>query len=235
MTQTRDTSHVSTMQRVNGALASLSAAVLPSVVEVRNHGRGAGAGTIWHADGLIATNAHVVSQRGRGHRSANRGGLSVRLSDGSEHQARVLAQHDALDIAFLRIDLDGRDVEEREVTLPTIPLGDSRALAAGDMVVAFGHPWGVRGAATSGIVIGMGDRLPELAESGREWLAASLHLRPGHSGGPMVDSRGRLVGINTLMNGPDVGVAVPVHVAKRFLQEAYNRGRASQQGAPVYV
>nr|HMN31215.1 hypothetical protein [Caldilineaceae bacterium] len=61
---------------------------------------------------------------------------------------------------------------------------------------------------------------PELRGDGREWLAASLHLRPGHSGGPMIDALGRLVGINTMMNGPDVGVAVPVHVAKHFLKQA---------------
>ncbi len=56
--------------------------------------------------------------------------------------------------------------------------------------------------------------------SEREWLALSLHLRPGHSGGPVVDATGRLVGLNTVMVGPDVGLAVPVHVAKAFLKRA---------------
>jgi S1-C subfamily serine protease len=83
--------------------------------------------------------------------------------------------------------------------------------------MALGFPWGVKGGATSGIVIGSGEQLPEVGDNKREWIAASLHLRPGHSGGPMVDSRGRLIGINTLMNGPEVGVAIPVHVAQDFL------------------
>ena len=61
-----------------------------------------------------------------------------------------------------------------------------------------------------------------------EWVAASLHLRPGHSGGPMVDAQGRLIGINTLMNGPDVGVAVPVDVAKRFVKESYAQWQHGQ-------
>ena len=93
-------------------------------------------------------------------------------------------------------------------------------------MVALGFPWGVTGGATTGVVIGAGAALPEWAGDGREWIAASLHLRPGHSGGPLVDARGRLVGINTMMNGPDVGVAVPVHVAVDFLKRVLS-GRCS--------
>ena len=58
--------------------------------------------------------------------------------------------------------------------------------------------------------------------SGRDWVMVSLHLRPGHSGGPLVDVKGRLLGMNTMMTGPDIGVAVPVHVIKAFLREALN-------------
>ena len=54
---------------------------------------------------------------------------------------------------------------------------------------------------------------------GREWIAVSLPLRPGYSGGPLVDARGRLVGINTMVVGPQVGMAVPVHLVKQFLRE----------------
>jgi S1-C subfamily serine protease len=76
------------------------------------------------------------------------------------------------------------------------------------------------GAVTGGVVIGMGGQLPELPQTGRDWLAVNLHMRPGHSGGPLVDVRGRLVGVNTMITGPDVGFAVPVHVVKAFLKEA---------------
>lgn len=197
-------------------LADVSANVLRSLVQVRSGARGAGAGAIWHADGLIITNAHVVSDRprpGRGGpwRTARTGGLSVVLPDGRELQAKVLAEDLEYDLAALRVDASN---------LPTIELGDSRRLQAGDVVLALGFPFGVTGGATTGVVIGSGANLPELANSGREWIAASLHLRPGHSGGSMVDAQGRLVGINTMMNGPDVGMAVPVHVAAAFLKRA---------------
>jgi S1-C subfamily serine protease len=66
-------------------------------------------------------------------------------------------------------------------------------------------------------VIGAGAALPENPLPGREWIAVSLHYRPGHSGGPLVDSAGRVVGFNTIMAGPDVGLAVPVHVAEDLI------------------
>jgi len=68
------------------------------------------------------------------------------------------------------------------------------------------------------VVIGTGADLPEMPINNREWIALSLHLRPGHSGGPLLDSAGRLVGINTMITGPNVGFAIPVHVVKRFLR-----------------
>ena len=98
--------------------------------------------------------------------------------------------------------------------LPTIEIGNSRALQPGQWVLAMGHPWGVKGAATAGVVIGVGSEWPEMPQSPKEWIAVSLRLRPGHSGGPLIDVNHRLVGINTLMTGPQVGMAVPVHVAK---------------------
>ena len=109
--------------------------------------------------------------------------------------------------------------------LPAIELGRSQQLRPGEWVLALGHPWGQIGAATGGVVIDPCADLPEM-ETGREWLTVSLHLRPGHSGGPLIDAQGRLVGINTMMNGPDVGVAVPVHVVKRFLRESLERETA---------
>jgi serine protease Do len=172
-----------------------------ALVQIRNGRTGVGAGTIWHPDGLILTNAHVASRRG----------LQVTLPDGRTLPARVLA-HDA------ERDLAALGVEARE--LPAIALGDSRQLRPGQWLLAVGHPWGVAGAATAGVVAGIGRHLPEIPLSGRDWIAVSLHLRPGHSGGPLVDARGCLVGINTMMAGPDLGLAVPVHEAKAFLKEA---------------
>ena len=85
--------------------------------------------------------------------------------------------------------------------------------------MAAGHPWGVEGAVATGVVIGTGDQVGT-AQDRRELVAVSLNLRPGNSGGPLTDARGRLVGINAMVTGPEVGLAVPVHVVKRFLKKA---------------
>jgi S1-C subfamily serine protease len=78
----------------------------------------------------------------------------------------------------------------------------------------------VEGAVTAGIVIGAGAEWPEMPGNRHDWVMVSLHMRPGHSGGPLVDARGRLVGINTMIHGPDVGLAVPTHVVVEFLKQA---------------
>lgn len=189
------------LDALNNELAALADAVYPSLVRVESGRWGAGAGTIWHPEGLIVTNAHVARNRN----------LSIELWDGHRLRAEVLARSRQLDLAALMV--DGTD-------LPSIRPGDSRTLRPGNWVVAFGHPWGVEGAATAGVVIGQGDRLPGGPRFGREWLAVGLHYRPGHSGGPLVDSAGRVVGINTVMAGPDVGLAIPVHEVKRFLKRS---------------
>ena len=201
-------------------IASVGERVLPAVVQIRNGRTGAGTGTIWHSDGLLVTNAHVVMSR-----TVSQPSLTVQLADGREFTPRLVAVDPERDLAVLQI-------EAHE--LPTVELGSSQQLLPGQMVFAFGFPWGVAGGATSGVVIGVGAQLGDLVSTRNEWVAASLHLRPGHSGGPMVDAAGRLIGINTLMNGPDVGVAVPVDVAKRFVKEVYEQ-RQPSNAAPQRV
>jgi serine protease Do len=194
-------------QEVLGLLASLNADMADAIDRVHrslvhiSNGRGAGAGTIWHSDGLIVTNAHVV--QGRHH-------LKVRLPDGRTLPARLLAADPDRDLAALSVDA---------TDLPTIEIGDSRQVRPGQWMMAVGHPWGIQGSVTSGVVIGSGDALPEM-RPGRDWIALSLHMRPGHSGGPLVDSQARLIGINTMITGPDVGFAIPVQTVKTFLKEA---------------
>ena len=196
------------LQQIDGEMAALAENAQPTLVQITNGGGGVGAGTIWHPDGLIVTNAHVI---------AGRHVLNVHLRDGREFPARVLAQDTDHDIAALAIDASG---------LPTIALGDSKRLRSGEWVVAVGHPWGVTGAVTAGIVVGMGSEWPEMPPSGQDWIVVSLRVRPGNSGGPLVDVKGRLIGLNTMMTGPNVGVAVPVHVIKGFLRDALGTPKA---------
>lgn len=188
------------LERINVELGELSQKVQQSLVRVGSSHRGEGAGTIWHTDGLILTNAHVVRNES----------INVTLPDGAQKSATVLAMDYDLDLAALAIEA---------VDLPTINLGESSSMLAGEWVVAFGHPWGVQGAATAGVIIGSDQALQEQPPFGRDWLAVSLHYRPGHSGGPLVDVHGNLIGINTVMAGPNVGLAVPIHAVKQFLKE----------------
>ncbi len=194
---------------LDGQMADLGAGIRQSLVQIRNGKRGAGAGTIWHGNGLILTNAHVVD-----------GDLAhITLPDGRTASGRVLARDRDLDVAAVSVDAAG---------LPAVALGESKTLRPGHLVMACGHPWGVTGSVTFGTVIGIGSDLPEVPSGGRELIAVSLNLRPGNSGGPLMDTEGRLVGINTMMTGPEVGLAVPVHVVKRFLAKALGRRSAGQ-------
>ena len=195
------------IQELNSELARLSKQVHASLVRVESGRRGAGAGTIWHSEGLILTHSHVARSRR----------LRVTLPDGRRAPARLLARNRDLDLAALTVELSD---------LPTTGIGDSGTLRPGHWVMAFGHPWGVEGAATAGVVIGQGADLPDRPAFGCDWVAVGLHYRPGHSGGPLVDSSGRLVGINTIMVGPDVGLAVPVHEIKSFLKHSMQRAVA---------
>ena len=188
------------MRQLNLEMSAVVENVRCSLVQITNGRRGAGAGTIWHADGLIVTNAHVVGRRS----------LRVTLPDGRALPARLLARDASRDLAALAVDATG---------LPTSELGQSKQLQPGQWVLALGHPWGVAGAVTAGVVIGVGPP-PEMPLPQRELIQVGLRLRPGHSGGPLVDVHGRLVGINTMMAGPEVGLAVPVHVVKTFLRQA---------------
>ncbi len=210
------------MPQLNSDLGELADLVRQSLVQVAAGSHGAGSGVVFSADGLVVTNAHVVSGR-RGRRSG--GEFQVTLPDGSVTQAKVLAKADDLDVAVLKIDqIDGRLPD-----LHPIEIGDSKALRPGQWVMAMGHPWGVAGAAAGGIVIGAGPDLPEAPGSGKEWVVVDLALRPGHSGGPLVDHQGRLIGMSTMMAGLEVGMAVPAHVIQGFVASVLAGGSDEDQ------
>jgi S1-C subfamily serine protease len=194
------------LQQLNDELAEVVQAVRPSLVQVHNGpsgrraGSGTGAGTIIHPEGLIVTNAHVVQRQSP----------RVTLWDGRELAGKLLAYDERYDLAAVSVDAEA---------LPALPLNNNGGAQPGQWVVALGHPWGIRGATTAGMVIDVG-RIVEGQRFDGELIQVGLHLRPGHSGGPMVDGDGRLVGINTMIAGPDVGLAIPVQTVKRFLKQA---------------
>ena len=191
------------LQELNAEMAGVVRQTRDSLVRITNGHSSAGSGLVWSSEGLIITNAHVVQ----------RAAPTVFLPDGRSLLARVLAHDPQRDLALLSVKASG---------LTPLLLGDAQQLRPGELVFAVGHPWGVARAATAGVVIGLGADLPDgqREASRREWLMVSLVLRPGNSGGPLVDAAGRLLGVNTIMTGPEVGGAVPVHVVKAFLREA---------------
>jgi serine protease Do len=196
---------------INNEMSAVIQRVQQSLVQVQNGRRGNGAGTIWHSDGLILTNAHVVQRRQP----------QVTLWDGRSYPSQLLAYDEKRDLAALAI-----QAEE----LTTIELGNSKTLRAGDWVIAAGHPWGITGAVSAGAVIAMGVPL-ELPHYPGELVQVGLQLRPGHSGGPLVDGHGRLLGINTMIAGPQVGLVIPVHIVAAFLKE--NLGHAARAETAV--
>ncbi len=187
------------LSELNLGMSALVNGVRQALVHIGNGRGSAGAGTIWHSDGLILTNAHVLQSRHP----------TITLWDGRQFEAQVLAQDRQRDLAALAI---------HAADLPAVAPGNSRALRPGEWVLALGHPWGVTGAVSAGAVIAVGRPLESVRYPG-ELIQTSLWLRPGHSGGPLIDGHGRVVGINTMISGPQVGLAVPVHVVKEFLRE----------------
>jgi len=167
------------LQQFSNDLAAVGEGVLRSLVQVRNGRRGAGAGTIWHADGLIVTNAHVVDGIAQG-RVGAQGALAVVLPDGRELPAYVIARDTEHDLAALRVEAND---------LPTIPLGDSHQLQPGQLVLCLGFPWGVTGGATSGVVIGVGDFTALQVGNGFRFRGPihRVNRRMRHCGGERVD------------------------------------------------
>lgn len=173
--------------------------VLPSLVVVRGHRFGAGAGIVWTVDGLILTNNHVVGRRTP----------IVVLQDDREFESRLLARDPDVDLALLSIDAAG--------LTPLRPAPASPRV--GEMVFAFGHPWGQRNTVTRGIVSALvsaqnrrGDRLPV--------IRSDAPLAPGNSGGPLVSASGEVVGINAMIIGGDQSVSIAASVARDFVTRA---------------
>jgi serine protease Do len=155
-------------------------------------GEGCGAGILWAPD-LVVTNAHV----------ARADSLHVRLADGRRLEARLMAADRRADLALLR-------VPRTRVALAS--LADSDTVRVGSLVVALGHPLGMRRILTAGIVHALGP----LTAGGRRWIHADLRLAPGNSGGPLADTAGHVVGLNTMIAG-GLALAIPINDVRRFV------------------
>lgn len=199
-----ETTLTPTASALSGAISEAASAlyerVRPSVVLVRSGGRGAGAGVIWRSDGGIVTNFHVVAH--------TRGEVQVLLQDGRELTGKVVSQNPTLDLAM--VEVDAQD-------LPAALVADSSTLRVGELVFAVGHPWGQRDYLTAGIVSGLGSiGVPHTGRTA-QYIRSDVNLAPGNSGGPLLNSRGEVVGINAMVFGGDMGVAIPSHIASAWV------------------
>jgi serine protease Do len=171
---------------------------------------GAGSAVALTPDGFMLTSAHVVSGPGRGGR--------VAFVDGRELSFTVVGIDRLSDLAVLRADGDG---------LAPAELGEAERLRVGQLVVAIGNPNGFAGSVTAGVISALGRSLP--ARSGRAFrhidnvIQTDAALNPGNSGGGLVDSHARVVGINTAVAGMGLGLAVPINDATRQIIGALMR------------
>jgi len=179
-------------------LAPIIKTIHKSLVVVGNGQQRFGAGLVLNPDGLILTNNHVL------------GAFSpvVTLPGGRQSPARLVARDPSIDLALLEVDAPA---------LQPVTLGDSRALRIGQMVFAVGHPWGQYGAVTFGVVTSLSSIPIRDRSEPLDLIRTDARLAPGNSGGPLVDATGSVVGINSMVLGGDLGVAVPSHVAQAFI------------------
>jgi S1-C subfamily serine protease len=220
------------------AVMAAVAKVGPSVVNVEVHQaarsrsgeprerRGGGSGFVFAPDGLILTNSHVVHNASK---------IDVALPDGRRCSAGLIGDDPATDLAVIRIDA---------ASLQAVELGDSQQLRPGQMAIAIGNPYGFQSTVTAGVVSALGRSLRSY--SGRlieDVIQTDAALNPGNSGGPLVNSSGQVIGVNTATILPAQGICFAIgintakFVASRLLQEGRIRRSyigVSAQTVPIH-
>ena len=174
--------------------------------------QGQGSGFITRSDGVVLTNAHVVE-------GANE--VTVTLPDGRSFSGKVLGSDRFTDVAVVKVVAAG---------LPVAPLGDSTKLRPGEWAIAIGNPFGLDNTVTAGIIsaiqrtnaVGEGQRVP--------YIQTDAAVNPGNSGGPLINDRGQVIGINTAIRqapGAGLSFAVPINLARQIASQILDRGFAS--------
>lgn len=210
-----ETSDVELLDAYSRAVIQVVDTVGPAVVGIfvghQEQGQaGAGSGVVITPDGYILTNDHVVHGAGK---------IGVRLCDGTSLAAQLIGTDPATDLAVIRVTAS---------SLPHAILGDSVTLKVGQLVIASGNPFGFQSTVSTGVVSALGRALR--SQEGRlieNIVQHTAPLNPGNSGGPLVDSRGRVVGINTaiIAMAQGIGFAIPSATAKWVVSQVLLHGR----------
>jgi S1-C subfamily serine protease len=203
---------VSAVERVGPAVVSVGMARrAPQRLQRRGlpELHGSGSGLVIAPDGYVLTNSHVVA-------SADR--IEVRFADGREMPAAIVGSDPHSDLAILRVPGSG---------LPSATLSDSSELRVGQLVIAIGNPLGFQATVTAGVISALGRSLR--SDTGRlieGIIQTDAALNPGNSGGPLVDSRGGVIGVNTAIIAGSQGIcfAIPVNTAKQVASQLINFG-----------
>jgi S1-C subfamily serine protease len=199
------------------AVVGVVESVGPAVVSIgvrkggRNpQGEGAGSGVIIAPDGFVLTNHHVIE---------GAGSIEVSLTDGAEYPAQIVGSDPSTDLAVIRVSAGG---------LPSATLGDSDKLRVGQLAIAIGNPLGFQSTVSTGVISALGRSLR--SPQGRlidNVIQTDVSLNPGNSGGPLVDSAGRVIGVNSAMiyRAQGISFAIPVNTAQWVTGELIARGK----------
>lgn len=213
---------ISTTPDFRDTVASAKAAVAPSVVYIRviyndtqggkdRKGQASGSGVIISADGEVLTNHHVIDKTTE---------IRCQLADGRSFPAKIVGKDKDLDIALLRLEMPTNHAELAVAEL------SPRGLDVGEIVLAMGAPWGLARSVTMGIV-SCNDRFLEDCGDYTLWYQTDAAISPGNSGGPLVDTHGRVVGINTRGNMMgDQGFTIPSETVLAILPDLRRYGEA---------
>ena len=241
----------SALVRLSGSLESLSEQVGPAVVQIFTTGynttlgnpesnllsreQNSGSGVILDPEGFILTNAHVVQGARRVQVLLARslrgtpGGTSLLKPRGKLVEAQIVGMDQETDLAVLRIPDRG---------LPFLELGDSDELRQGQLVLAFGSPFGLENSVTLGVVSSVARQFQP--EDPVVYIQTDAPINPGNSGGPLVDAHGKVMGINTFIvsqsgGNEGVGFAVPSNIAKNVFTQIRSTGRVARGEIGVYA